>query len=136
MDFLLKTLTPLNVIAAFFLCILTALAIKHASYPLGLYQQWRYPPQNSRSFQEGEIMVKAEQREKRRVENHYERIEALLKRSEAEGFEIEILRSRAREALALNAPGRREEATRRLHELEMDIPRKKVQYIPMGGREQ
>lgn len=135
MDFLLKTLTPLNVVLALFLCLGAAFAMRHADYPAALYRQWRYPPQNFQSAQGREILAKAEEREMRRVENKFQRIASLLKQSQAEGFEIDVLEVRAQEALKRNVPGLREEAIQRLNELEMDIPRKKVQYIPMSGVE-
>ena len=85
---------------------------------------------------EKQILDAAEERERQRVAAMHERILGLLAKSREEGFDVTRLEPAAAHALRLNVKQRRPEAIRILNQLEMDIPRKKVQYIPMNPEEE
>ena len=83
-----------------------------------------------------EILGSLEQRESLRVEKLYKRVAALIQKSKEEGFQVENFEARALRALRLNNPKQRDQAVKILLALKMDIPRKKVQYIPMNPEDE
>ncbi len=131
MDWLVKYVTPRHLMLLILLCMAAAFAFQFRGYPLQRYHQWRYPPQKGRTAQGEEILDSIEKQQSNRLRRKYERILTILSLSRAEGFEISDLEISAREALKLNVPGQRAKAEEMLYRIELDIPRKKSQYIPV-----
>jgi hypothetical protein len=71
---------------------------------------------------------------RRSIEAQYRRVGMLIGQARQIGFDVAALQARADLALTYNSPGRRSEASRILSEVEMAVPRKKVQYIPLYDR--
>lgn len=128
----LEKLTFKRVALALALMVGLRLGLPYWRYPVNWYTQWRYPPQGGPTAAGQDIMADAERREAGRIEARYRRILAQLEQSRAEGFDTAALESKARAALELNNKAYRRSAVRMLAEVEMAVPRKRVNYIPMG----
>jgi hypothetical protein len=100
-------------------------------YPRRWYRDWRYPPQGNASAAGDEIMLLKEKRETADLMRRHEQVMALLSKAEADGFDVSALRRKADMALQLNSARYRRKAVLMLAEVELDVPRKKVQYIPV-----
>ena len=135
MNLLVKFVTGRNLILLLLLglAIRGALQFGHLGTPH--YMRWRYPPQGGASPQGLEILAENEKREAHRVEARYRRLLAQLGAARAEGFEITALENKAKAALTLNIAAYRRQAVTILNEIEMALPRKPSQYIPMGHSE-
>jgi hypothetical protein len=72
-----------------------------------------------------------EQRESAELGRRYERVMGLLAKAEADGFDVSILRRKAAVAMKLDDSRHRRQAVLMLAEVELHIPYKKEQYIPM-----
>jgi hypothetical protein len=131
MDWLEK-LTFTRVAVALALMVGLRLGLPYWRYPVNWYTQWRYPPQGGPSAAGQDIMADAERREAGRIEARYRRILAQLEQARAQGFDTRALESKARAALELNTKAYRHSAARMLAEVEMSVPRPRVNYIPMG----
>jgi hypothetical protein len=108
-------------------------------YPRRWYRDWRYPPQGNASAEGDEIMLLKEKRDSAEVVRRHDRVLALLARAEAAGFDVSALRRKADAALQFNSARYRRKAVLMLTEVELDVPHKKTQYIPLypaGGEEE
>lgn len=80
---------------------------------------------------EPEIMQAKELRESKNVQKRYVRLAVLLEQARIDGFDVSGLQAKASAALSLNRSGYRRFALTALSEVELAIPRKRTQYIPM-----
>lgn len=126
----LRAITPRNIVLGLLLLGTVYAGIHYQHIPRRAYRQWRYPP--SKAAPDPAIASVLDKRESNRVIARYRKVSALIEESRANGFAVDGLAAKARAALALNRPGYRDDALRVLGELEMHIPRKRVQYIPMN----
>jgi hypothetical protein len=106
-------------------------AVRMQEYPRRWVSSWRYPPQGSAGAEGAEIMRFKEKRDSDGLARRHERVLALLSKAETDGFDVSALRSKADVALQLNSARYRRQAILMLAEIELDVPRKKVQYIPL-----
>jgi len=136
MEFLLKVCTRRNLIIAAALLGLIFAADHLQRYPRQWYRAWRYPPQKGASPGGDEIMALKDKTDSARLVRRYDRVMSLLAQAQAENFAVDALERKAAAALQLNNARYRPHAVRILVEVEMDIPRKKVQYIPLHPLEE
>jgi len=100
-------------------------------YPRRWYRDWRYPPQGHVGAEGDEIMRLKEKRESDELGRRHERVLTLLTQAETEGFDVSALRRKADAALQLNSARYRRKAVLMLSEVELYVPHKKVQYLPL-----
>ncbi|HAM35879.1 MAG TPA: hypothetical protein DEB40_08430 [Elusimicrobia bacterium] len=131
MEFLLRVCTRRNLVIAAATVAAVLAAERLQQYPRQWVQRWLYPPQKSASAGGDEIMALKERRESAQLRRRYLKLMDLLRQAQAQGFSVEILRRKADVALTLNDARNRAAAVKILVEVEMKIPRPKVQYIPL-----
>lgn len=129
---LLDLLTPRRLALALGAVIGLKVLYLFGQYPINWYQQWRYPPMGGPTEQGQQILADNESREAARIEARYRRILAQLEQARAEGHDTAGLEAKARAALSLNIGAYRRTCVRMLSEVQMSVPRRRVQYIPMG----
>jgi len=97
------------------------------------YNQRMHPPVSRPAVDPAgqELLDAVELRDRKRLVGRHRRISAKLEEARANGFEVGGLQAKADAALKLNSKALRRQAHRTLSEVELVIPRKKVQYIPM-----
>ena len=132
---LLDHLTPRRIMVALGIVVGLRVLVPLRHYPVNWYEQWRYPPIGGPSEQGKQILEENERREAGIIEARYRRIFAELEQARAQGSDTSGLEAKARAALALNIASYRRTAIRMLSEVEMAVPRPRVQYIPMGPTE-
>lgn len=130
LQWVLDRINTRNVILAALAVVLIQLGIFYQNIPRRLYRDWRYPAVKAEPDQA--IAAELERKQSKRVEVRYRKISALLEESRAAGYNVDGLSAKAQAALALNRPGYRDVALSTLGELELQIPRKRTQYIPMN----
>jgi len=131
MELLLKVCTWRNLALAAATVAFLYGAGRVQKYPRRWYRGWRYPPQGHAAPAGDEIMMLKEKRESAELGRRHQRVLALLARAEAEGFDVSALRRKADMALPLDSARSRRKAVLLLAEVELDVPHKKVQYIPL-----
>lgn len=134
LDFLLRYATPRNFVIAALLAASAAPAARLARYSYWRYQKALYPPVHAAPEEGGDIKQLLEKRESEKIEGRYRRVGGLILQAKADGFDVAALEDRANEALAYNVAGRREIAVQILNEVELAVPKKKVQYLPVYAR--
>jgi hypothetical protein len=132
MDLLLRLLTPRRMAAAG--CLMAAAFILGPQAPAlsrrlyhALVPETHVPPADVQP----DLQAQLARQEQARVASNFRRVSGLLDAAEAEGFEVAGLRAKAAAALKLSAAGFRWKGLEVLGEVEMAIPRKKTQYIPL-----
>ena len=130
-EFLFKVCTRRNLGLALALTGVLFAADRLQEYPRRWYREWRYPPQQGASPGGAEIMSLMDKRAAADVVRRYELVLAHLSQARAEGFEVSVLERKAAVALQLNGPRYRRQALEMLAEVELRVPHKKVQYIPL-----
>ena len=133
MEFIMRVVTPRKMALGALGLGLLIYGKPYSSYPRRWYEHWRYPPQGVGAPASSDILAELESKDRRRIEGMHQRIMELLRKSDEEGYDVSPLRRRADDAAALNDARHRPEAMRLLSAIEMEIPRKKVQYIPMDS---
>ena len=78
-----------------------------------------------------EIGAFNDRQEALRVVAFYKRVQSQLAAARSQGFDVSLLERRVEAAMQLNDPPYRRQALERLSQIEMDIPRRAVQYIPL-----
>jgi hypothetical protein len=124
-------LKPRYIAAAAALFFLPRIFFLVGIYPRRWYHQALYPPQ--RAAPDAEILSQAERQQARRLEDQYRRVTSLIEEARANGFAVNGLQDQADAALKFNVPGKRTAAAEILYRAEMQIPHRKVQYIPMDA---
>ncbi len=132
MEFLLKTLTPRNLLLAAACVVLFKAGDRYGARVAALYRAWRQPPPRASapSADGAEIMARKEERDSRAVLKRYEQVAARLARARAAGQETARLEAKAAAALKLNTPAYRVYAVKTLTEVERDTPRLKTAGRP------
>jgi hypothetical protein len=130
-ELLLKTCTWRNLVLAAVAVAAIYSAGRLQEYPRRWYRDWRYPPQGSAGAEGSEIMQLKEKRESVDLVRRHDQVLALLAQAEADGFNVAALRRKADAALQLDSALSRRKAVLMLAEVELDVPHKKVQYIPV-----
>jgi hypothetical protein len=133
LDFLLRYATVRNLVFAGVIAASVPFAVASARTAYGAYMKAVYPPVRASSAGDDDIRQLLEQREAEKILSQYRRVTGLIEDAKELGYNVDALRWKANEALRNNFPGRRPAAMQTLTELEMVIPRKKVQYIPING---
>lgn len=136
MDLLFRVVTPRNLLILALLLGLARVWPKIEKYPRRMYLEWRYPPQGGETAAGQEVLDRVERREAKRVEARFRRVMGKLAKARTHGFQVGGLEAKARAALKLNARAYRRQAIKVLIDVEMAIPREKVQYIPMHPSEE
>ena len=131
LDFLLRYINARNLLIAGLLAASVPWVIRLAGSAQARIDQHRYPPVRDAGTSAQDIKRLLEKREGEKIEARYRRVGMLLGQARADGFDVAGLQYRADLALSNNVPGRRPEAARVLGEIEMAVPHKKVQYIPL-----
>jgi hypothetical protein len=131
LELLLKLLTRRNLTLAAATAAAIYCAGRLQAYPRRWYHDWRYPPQGSAGAEGADIMLLKEQRDSAQLVRRHDQVLAFLAQAEAEGVDVSALRSKADVALQLNSERYRRKAILMLAEVELDMPHKKVQYIPL-----
>jgi hypothetical protein len=131
MEFLLKVFTLRNLLLALAAIGLVLAADNLQQYPRRWYHAWRYPPQRDSGSGGRDILEGKERREAAGLRRRYERVMAQLDEARRQGFQVGVLERKAEVALRLNDARDRPHAVKILVEVEMNVPRKKVQYIPL-----
>ena len=134
LDFLLRYATPRNFVIAALMAAGAAPAVRLARYSYWRYQKALYPPVRAAAEEGADIKRFLDKRESEKIEGRYRRVGALILQAKADGFDVAALEDRANEALAYNIPGRRDVAVQILNEVELGVPKKKVQYLPVYNR--
>ncbi len=133
MELLLKICTWRNLVLAVLAAGAFSLAVRFQSYPRRWISAWRYPPQGGAPAAGAEIMKLKEQREAAGLERRYQRIQELLAQAESEGFDVSAMRRKAEAARQGEGEPARRRAVSSLAEVELAIPHKKVQYLPVSA---
>lgn|GEM_PF-3008708 len=131
MELLLKLCTWRNLALAAAAVAVIYSAGRMQEYPRRWYRDWRYPPQGHVGAEGDEIMRLKEKRESDELGRRHERVLTLLTQAETEGFDVSALRRKADAALQLNSARYRRKAVLMLSEVELYVPHKKVQYLPL-----
>lgn len=107
--------------------------MRYGHIPKSAYREWREPPRQAPAADPAgkELLDAVEARERKRLIGRHRRISAKLEEARGNGFEVAGLQAKADAALKLNSKDLRRQAARTLSEVELAIPRKRVQYIPM-----
>lgn len=129
MDWLLRLVTPRNFILVALVLGGIQAWIYFGTVPRRMYRQWRYPPEKQAA--DPDISELLKRREELKVEAFYRKVSALIEEARGEGFSVDGLQAKANAALDLERAGFRDAAMRTLAAVELEIPRKEVQYIPM-----
>lgn len=95
------------------------------------YERWRYPPAPSPGALARPIEAAYERERARRSMALYGQVMSELSRAKKEGFAVEGLKARADAAISLAGGPYRREALDELSRVELSIPRRGVQYIPL-----
>lgn len=95
------------------------------------YERWRYPPAPSPGALARPLEDAYERERVRRSKALYERVMSELSQARKEGFAVEGLKARADAAISLADGPYRREALEELSRVELSIPRRGVQYIPL-----
>lgn len=96
------------------------------------FLQWRYPPQALAPGENADILQDLERRGSLELRGRHRRLKAKLAAARTQGFDTGPLDRAADAVLKLDNKDMRRLAHRKLEELEMLVPREKVQYIPMS----
>lgn len=131
LDLLLRYATPRNFVIAVIAAAAVSPAVRLVRYTHWRYEQAMYPPVRQAAAAGQDIKELLEKRESEKIEARYREVGARLLQAKADGFDVSTLQDRANEALAYNEPGRRQVAAQILNEVELAVPKKKVQYIPL-----
>lgn len=107
--------------------------MRYGHIPKREFREWLNPPQPPAAADPAgkELLDAVETRERKRLIGRHRRISAKLEEARGQGFEVTGLQNKADAALKLNSKDLRRQAQRTLSEVEIAIPRKRVQYIPM-----
>lgn len=133
MERLLRWVTPRNLLLALAAGLLIRF-FPELSAPLRLrYNAWRYPPQAQEKGADAGILGDLERRDALRYAARHRRLKAKLAAARAQGFDTRAVEAKADALLVLNTAEHRRVGLKKLAELEMFVPREKVQYIPMSG---
>jgi hypothetical protein len=133
-DFLLRWATRGKAAAALVLLMGGSLVWNLRDYPISWYRAKYYPAAAVAPDSRGaSILAEKERRESDAVSKRYVALMMKLEEARRQGFQVAPLEEAARAVLALNRPGSREAARRKLNEIELAVPRKKSQYIPMAA---
>lgn len=135
MELLVRVVTLRNLLILALALVSIKLWPKIERYPRRMYLEWRYPPQGGETAAGQELLDSLERREAKRVEARFRRLAAKLAGARSQGFQVDGLEAKARAALKLNVRAYRRQAIKALIAVEMEIPREKVQYIPMHPSE-
>lgn len=128
-------LTPGHLVSGALLAGALWTAQRFHAYPAAWFQAWLAPSAEIGAAQEPEIMKAKEERESKGVQKRYVRLAVMLEQARSDGFDVSGLQAKAGAALALNRPGYRRFAVEKLAEVELAMPRKRSQYIPMTPAE-
>ena len=128
----LYQVTPKRVVLAVLLLAALKFLLPYYQVPLTWYRQKMYPPVGGPEAAGQEILAANEKREAVVVEARFRRVLAQLEQARAEGNDVSGLEAKARAALTLNVDAYRRKAVKMLTEVEMAVPRRRVDYIPMG----
>ncbi|MBI5239831.1 MAG: hypothetical protein HY926_05115 [Elusimicrobia bacterium] len=132
MELLFKVCTWRNLVLAVLAAGAVSLAARFQEHPRRWVREWRYPPQGRAPASGDEIMRLQEQRGSADLARRYRRVQELLSRAEAEGFDVSALRRKAESALQLDEPRSRRKGVALLAEVALAIPHKKVQYMAVS----
>lgn len=135
MEWIVRKATGRNLMILIILLLCAVFASRFKEYPLRRYHEWRYPPQKGLDALGVEILSSLDKQDSLRLRRHYHRVRELLSLSRSEGFEISDLEAAARKVLELDIKGKRARAVELLYRIELDIPRRKKQYIPVNAPE-
>lgn len=135
MELLLKVCTWRNLVLAALAAGAVSVAVRFQEHPRRWVRDWRYPPQGRAPAAGEEIMKLKDQRESADLRRRHRRVLDLLGQAEADGFKVSALRQKADAALALDDARTRRKAVSLLAEVELAVPRKKVQYAAVATPE-
>ncbi len=129
LDWLLRWAKPGYILAA----LLAAAAVNVGTHHSDVWRRWYrerfFPPQ--RLAVDPELAAQSKRAEQLKVQGFYRKVSALLEEARGNGFSVDGLQAKANAALDLERAGFRDAAMTTLAEVEMQVPRKPVQYIPM-----
>lgn len=129
LDWLLRLVTPRNFVLLFVAMGLGEAWRYYGNIPRRAYRLWMYPPQSQAP--DADIADLLKTREHQHVQAFYQKVCALLEAARADGLQVDGLQAKANAALDLEKAGFKDQAMTTLAEVERDIPRKPVPYIPM-----
>ena len=95
------------------------------------YERWRYPPAPSPGALARPIEDAYERERARQSRALYDQVMNDLSEARKEGFAVDALKARADAAISLAEGPYRREALEELSRVELSIPRRGVQYIPL-----
>ena len=131
-DWCVAHLTPRN--AALGLLLLFGLPILASRIPWA-YRLARHrllPPKPvAAAVTPPDLKGQLQRQELRGIYSRYRRVNAMLDKAEAEGFAVAGHRAKAKAAVRLAQLGFRWQAQTAMNDVEMNVPRKKVRYIPL-----
>lgn len=130
-DILLRWLTPRTLMSGALLAGAVWTGQRFQDDLSAWLQALRRPSAGVGAVSEPEIMKAKDERESKDVQKRYVRLAILLEQARSEGFDVSGLQAKASAALTLNRPGYRRFAVETLAEVELAVPRKRTQYIPM-----
>lgn len=122
LDFLLKWVTGRNIAALGALAALAFVAERYQEVPRAAYERWRYPPQAGPGPRAAAIEQELERKERLRLRALHRDVSAEIARARRRGLRVDGLQRLADAALALDMPGYRLEAMRRLNDVRLRVP--------------
>ena len=131
LDFLLRHVTVRNFVIAGLMAAAAPFAARFGRYAHWRYMQTFYPPVRASESAGEDIKKDLEKKESDRFLARHQRVSGLLAQAKADGFNVAGLDYKAGLALSYNVSERRAEGASLLTEIEMSVPKKKVQYIPI-----
>lgn len=126
---LLERITVRNAVLAGAGVLAFLAAVNLQGYPRQAYMRWRYP--SVKAAPDPAITAALDRRESLELRGRYRKIQALLEEARAAGFNVDGHERKAQAIMKLERARMFNEAKREFIALEMRIPRKRVQYIPM-----
>lgn len=95
------------------------------------YESWRYPPASSAGPLARPIEEEVARDKERRLRRLYARVLAGIEASRREGFQVDGLKARAEAAMSLAEGPYGRQALEELSRVELAIPRRGEQYLPL-----